>query len=444
MRIVLLALALLLQTDPRKVLVDPAKRANDKDRKEALEHFRSNASGNTLNWGAAKFLEEYGKDTVSPAINVFLERYWKSDTLSQEEHAAALKELAGMPRPERGSDPRMLLALPHLSALGEAGADQAQLLGMRKVDGRWAYGEGLALNGLVKAFSGRGGDRPPEKNLTAGRFSVRYVAMLLQINDSLEGKGGCESTYKKLSSFKGSGSVGAHLKALLESYEKVARCQDCEMGRRTCHKCGGTRFVENQDCPICRGAGKVAVIKGGGREMGLKTKCKACAGKGKFDRTKCAPCEGSGKVSCGVCAGKYWSDICRDCFLGKQKCSACQGLRQVVTPCPACGGRGKTPVKSQMRKLGYKDPCKKCKTTGKLRTACESCSRKGIVTCRSCKGSQKLGISLASPSKVYATRNCDDCRGSGFPFPNVAAPCLKCYGLGVMIAPAADPSKVIK
>jgi hypothetical protein len=111
----------------------------------------------------------------------------------------------------------------------------------------------------------------------------------------------------------------------------ATRCDNCHgRGRVTCSRCGGTgETMENKECPVCRGEGRVdstSVVRRrmpSGRvseeEVEIEGECPGCHGIGYREYL----------ARCYVCGGT-----------GREECSDCDGSGE--TDCPYCEGRGKT------------------------------------------------------------------------------------------------------
>ncbi len=96
--------------------------------------------------------------------------------------------------------------------------------------------------------------------------------------------------------------------------------------------------------------------------------------------------------------------------------------------------------------------CRNCEIdgqtgTGKLKTECRSCLKSGRVNCARCGGlfSGKEGdCAVFRAAGVFTTAPCPSCRGGGWPYSRMALACPGCLGLGVLVRPAADPSKTLE
>ncbi len=131
------------------------------------------------------------------------------------------------------------------------------------------------------------------------------------------------------------------------------------------------------------------------------------------------------------------------------RCDKCQNGR---VPCPNCGGDGKRDVKcgncegkGKIEKGGGTIMCNQCRGAGTFKGIDCGCARTGNkVDCPACKGKIWLA-SLANPSLtgVLTLRDCSRCHGSASILDRVAVPCPDCLGLGRIIVPVKDPTKIL-
>jgi hypothetical protein len=132
------------------------------------------------------------------------------------------------------------------------------------------------------------------------------------------------------------------------------------------------------------------------------------------DMSPCVACGGSHKVNCSACKGKGKANF---------ECGGCGGSGAVntfrgVAPCAACKGVG----------IFKNRDCPKCKAGGK--TECKA---------RACR---------EVPPPVFETfadaYKCRSCAGRGTLFKSVAHPCPDCLGVGLVVQPRSDPSKLVR
>lgn len=128
---------------------------------------------------------------------------------------------------------------------------------------------------------------------------------------------------------------------------------------------------------------------------------------------------------CGVCLGQ-----------GKLRCTNCHGQKETRFLCARCKGKGHT-----VSSLGAKLVCPDCRGTGVERIVrCEKC-KDGWNACKQCDGKKHEPPEL---EEICAASACQLCEGRGTPFSRVLVPCSGCRGLGLVLVPKADPSKVLR
>ncbi len=452
MRFALLALFLLAPQDgPFKTLADPARRADDAARKAALEAFRAGAKENAASYVAAKFLNRSEADwklARTPAgadLDALLARYWSApptDAVHKEALAAFAAAAEKHAKGEPGPQAFHLFALAHLSALGDRGAETAGKLGFAKEDGRWGRRDELALLAIAKGFS-----RPayiPAQAEGAARssphFGPRYVVALLDVQKVLFANTGYAALYKSLPLLAGPNpptAVAEHLKALAEGLKAAVYCTQCKDGKIPCDTCQGRKKAD-VTCPVCKGLGWMQK----GDKANVLIRCSNCRGATVFKNANCPTCKQRGTLDCVICLGKGWRDHFKGCG-GCTRCGTCLGRRIAETPCATCGGKGRVPpIVAGIPSI----LCGDCKGQAILKHPCKACAETGLHDCAKCGGKgPRDGKSPARPqvSDVYRTAPCDLCGSKGWPLPNLAVPCDKCFGLGIRIQPALDPSKTL-
>ena len=449
MSLALAIFAVACQGDPFQTLADPVARARDADRNAAISAFRSRAKNSLLHWSGAQILERHASSLDAP-LNRFIKTHWTGKAMDEAKHRAALEALIDTSSGEPTNVLRML-ALPHVGALGASASRYAKRLGMKEVNGRWAWGEyrtiALAAGDFSnprgrEALTGAVSSGTIPKQITQGSFTVRYADAMGHLNLALSGKVDCKTTWKALLLLRHAPrNAPAHVKALSTAFFSKATCGNCKGGSVTCSTCNGKRRAD-QTCPNCKGAGKLRPASAIGKTS-IKVKCGACAGRGRLKNASCFTCAKKGTMACGSCNGKFWLDVCNRCLLGKVDCGKCKGKRQIQTPCPSCR-KGRVLPDNDYAKFGFTKSCKRCKGRGRLFTPCTSCKKRGHKPCPACDGSSRTPGFRISASSIYSTTPCTDCRGQGWRYPGVAIPCLACCGLGVRLQPTSDPSQVLR
>jgi hypothetical protein len=133
------------------------------------------------------------------------------------------------------------------------------------------------------------------------------------------------------------------------------------------------------------------------------------------DEAPCNFCGGTHKVNCSVCKGKKKANL---------ECTKCGGSGKVnsfngVISCSGCQGKGR-----------YNNiDCPKCKATGSTECKARGCSR------------EVPKPTFESFAEAY---KCRDCQGRGSMMRHVAFPCDDCGGIGLILQPKSDPTKLIK
>jgi hypothetical protein len=132
------------------------------------------------------------------------------------------------------------------------------------------------------------------------------------------------------------------------------------------------------------------------------------------------------EAPCNVCGGTHHVN-----------CSACKGEKKVNLECTKCGGSGKinsfNGVKScpgcQGKGRYNNVDCPKCKATGKTECKARGCAR------------EVPKPTFESFAEAY---KCRVCQGRGSVMRHVAYLCEDCNGIGLILQPKADPTKLLK
>jgi hypothetical protein len=462
-----LVFALCLLQDPAETLRDPLKRAKEADRKAAIEAFKAREFDGPFFWAAVRFLEkgdagwklraDGAVDPAASGLDIYLVRYGRPD-LSEDDHRAALDTLVAIVEKTKTTsqahDALRVFAVVHLSALGDqANAAHAGRLGFTRVEGRWGTADQHTHAAVAHGFE------HPEKldasvEATArgsASFGARYAALLAKLQRTLAQRQNHEAMFQELAGAgAGGGPRGAveHLKALAMSFKAAVYCKECKSGKLVCPQCKGKKRVDAK-CPDCGGEGRLKST--GDVGAGATQRCNLCNASGLIKDSACPTCSKSGAVDCGKCAGSPWFDrACSGagCRGGKRPCSACKGKTRIDVTCKECGGGGRIKAPGDAG-AGATHKCRGCEGRGTLKEAlpCEACSKsslgKGLEQCDTCGGSGKERRGAIGAGDVFSTDKCASCRGDGFPLPNMAVACPKCAGLGAIVKPVADPSKVL-
>jgi len=129
---------------------------------------------------------------------------------------------------------------------------------------------------------------------------------------------------------------------------------------------------------------------------------------------------------CNVCGGTH-----------KVTCSACKGNKKVNAECTKCGGSGK------LNSFNGVITCPGCQGRGRYNNIdCPKCKATGRVECKA------RGCTREVPRPTFETfadaYRCPLCQGRGSLMHHVAFPCTECSGIGLILQPKADPSKLLK
>jgi hypothetical protein len=129
---------------------------------------------------------------------------------------------------------------------------------------------------------------------------------------------------------------------------------------------------------------------------------------------------------CNVCGGTH-----------KITCSACKGNKKVNAECTKCGGSGK------LNSFNGVITCPGCQGKGRYNNIdCPKCKATGRVECKA------RGCTREVPKPTFETfaeaYRCPLCQGRGSLMRHVAFPCTECSGIGLILQPKSDPSKLLK
>src|SRR5882672_5922015 len=490
MRAALLALFLCISASDEnfKILQDPARRTREFDRQTALKAFREQSKDSPVAWVATRFLEKTDrqwkltydrlktgsgtllgtadgpnfiaydntrvpvaggtleKDVRDPAaieLDAYLKAWWSGAALSDADHRKALEAIEqsmGKVGTSPGAEALKLFSLVHASALGDRASDIVTKFGFAKEGDRWGRKDDLALCALVGGIARKtlvSGDLEARARAATG-LPARYAIALFDLSKVLSANQGYENAYKTLLGLGAPGMgprVAEHFKALADSLKLAVYCRVCKDGKITCEMCLGRKKFD-QPCPQCHTLGWAQ--KGGAAGSTL-IRCWRCAGQGSFKNAGCPGCGQTGIINCPVCAGKPWRDGfkgCKDCTI----CGVCHGRKQTEKNCGTCGGKGRVPpITAGIPTV----TCDTCKGFAILKENCAACKESGLAPCKTCGDGVRDGKNRAKTEDIYAAQPCQACGGKGFPLPNLAVPCERCFGLSFIALPAIDPRKTL-
>ncbi|HEV3028217.1 MAG TPA: hypothetical protein VG457_11630, partial [Planctomycetota bacterium] len=129
---------------------------------------------------------------------------------------------------------------------------------------------------------------------------------------------------------------------------------------------------------------------------------------------------------CNVCGGTH-----------KVNCSACKGNKKVNAECTKCGGSGR------LTSFNGVITCPGCQGKGRYNNIdCPKCKATGRTECKG------RGCTREVPKPTFETfaeaYRCPLCQGRGSLMLHVAFPCTECSGIGLILQPKSDPSKLLK
>jgi hypothetical protein len=440
-------LLMLTQEDALKTLADPARRADPAARKAAQGAFAAKAADPAAQAAAAFLARSEAEwklpgDPLAPVLDAYFKEYWTGASLDEAKHRKALEMLGQALEKAPKSQAREALVpflLLHASPLGDKASDVISRLGFAKEGERWGRKDDLLCGALAKA-AGRGGTLSGEAERSARgstSFAVRYALLLFDLFRIFNAGQGFERAHKALTLPPPPGSppkAADHYKALAESLKAAVYCRACKDGRTTCPTCQG-RKRGDFPCPVCH---TIGWMQKPGSPAGTLVKCTRCAGPGVFRNANCPPCKATGLVDCVVCAGKPWRDGfkgCRDCRI----CESCKGQKRIETPCGACNAKGRVgPFVAGIPTT----LCTACTGNAATSAGCATCKESGLAPCAPCGGAvTRDGRAKAKLADVFTTAPCAPCGGTGFPLPNLAVPCPRCLGQGLLVLPASAPDR---
>lgn len=490
MRAALLTLCLCITTQDEsfKILQDPARRAKEFDRQSALKAFREQSKQSAAAWVAARFLEKTDrqwklhydrlktptgtligtadggnfvayngaraavssgtleKDVRDPAaaeLDAYLKAYWTGASLSDADHRKALESLeqsVAKAGPSEGADVLKLFMLVHASALGDRASDIVSKLGFVKEGDRWGKREDLAVAAIAAGLAKRStvtGD-VESKARSASALGPKYAIALFDLSKVFSANQGYEAAYRALLGMAQPNQpqrMSDHFKALADSYKAAVYCKVCKDGKMTCEQCQGKKRVD-LTCPQCHG---LTWAQKPGAPGSTLVRCTKCLGLGGFKNVGCPGCSQTGIINCPVCVGKPWRDGfkgCKDCTI----CTTCKGRKFTEKDCATCSGKGRVAPFTAGIPTAI---CDACKGVAVIKAACADCKESGLAACKNCGNGVRDGKFRTKLEDVFTQSPCTSCGGKGFPLPNLAVPCERCFGLSFIALPATDPLKTL-
>ena len=135
---------------------------------------------------------------------------------------------------------------------------------------------------------------------SSSALGTRYLALLLQVRETLQRGQGHDATYQKIVGLSGSGAAD-HLRALAVSFKAAVYCKECKDGKVVCTQCQGKKRTEVK-CLVCEGKGRV-----GARyvdKTAVTMKCRNCDGKAVFRDVRCPAAPGRASTTARAAWGR--------------------------------------------------------------------------------------------------------------------------------------------
>ena len=281
---------------------------------------------------------------------------------------------------------------------------------------------------------------------SAGSFGPRYAAMLVRIHRTFAKGNGYKDLYLSLQQDTlGGAPKGAslHCAALAAGLKKAIYCAKCENGKIKCPHCQGKKKFDMK-CLNCDGKGYIHA-KGEVKPTVLQ-RCNSCSAVGFIKDCVCDICSVTGYVDCPDCKGTPWrEEACPspECRSGKVTCAHCKGKGTAKETCPDCGGKKRTIASGASSAFKVSVKCRACDGEGFTKVDCPKCNKMGKIICETCKGKPEFMKVVASLTDVLGTNPCNACGGQGWPEAGKAIACPRCFGLGVLVIPTADGTKIL-
>ena len=372
--------------DALAILVDPARRAKEDDRARAVKLFRQI-------WTA----DAKGAD-IAAAGYVFLskpEGEWKLK--AGEPAFTALQEFFSTLGPEN------LEALPEKETVAALTTLAAK---SKEVGGRFLTGPAESLKLFLWAVS-------------SAHIAQRNGTPASELEASLADVGVKKHEFGKL--------WGTKEGLALNDYRKWVASKDYELGFLEFR----SEYKRTRDFSVRYARGLLALFKALERNdkysrAAVEFELLARSAKG-LQRSHVLALAKSirAKSPCRACAGTH-----------KVNCTACRGKMKVNLECKGCGGSGKI---NTFRGIAQ---CRHCKGVGIYRNVkCPKCKATGKTDCkaRGCK----RPIPAPNFDSFADAYKCALCMGKGTLLKHVSFTCPVCQGIGILLRPSHDPSKMI-
>jgi len=426
-------------------LADPAKRADAAARRAARDAFLGLRHGSPEYYDVATagalFLARSDAEwrltgAALAGMQEYLGKPWFKDPArmtpaAHQEAAAYLADKIAAVRKADASastDALTLFGAGHLSH-APASPDRekaAKGLGLAVANGVAGTPEGLAVRDMTGWVASGDFDLAVRAFALEHRqidtAPVRLAWSWALLRNAVQKRKGFDRAVSALASVRGEPAVSDHAAAISRAIQAVTPCSMClGDGWLRCTNCHGQKMIFII-CKVCNGTR----IKGGGffcnpcKFTGIAAKlvCNKCKD-GYFDCPKCK------LPACTTCASS-----------GRTMCQTCKGLRVIKNICGTCRGSG---LKAGFGGGGGDPFCANCKGSGNEKIVkCADCTG-GFIDCQKCEPLRKP----PAVEDICTLAGCGGCEGRGSVFRNVAWTCRSCQGLGLKLAPKADPTKVL-
>jgi hypothetical protein len=202
--------------------------------------------------------------------------------------------------------------------------------------------------------------------------------------------------------------VGTSSFTTTESLAAVASLEDeflNDAGLKTCPLCEGSRWHNDQECPVCQGDGAISKDKDPDLSAFDLVGCRLCEGQGSLDGELCPACSGEGRIEAGIEAQIDWDGFAKvEC----QLCGASGRHGSAGNECPVCAGE-RLVLRRDMERVDLREyqevDCPLCEGSGSF----------DGDTCPECHGDRQMERRFADQVDVSAHEHedCKACKGAG-------------------------------
>jgi DnaJ-class molecular chaperone len=216
------------------------------------------------------------------------------------------------------------------------------------------------------------------------------------------------------------GASGTGTTTIAEKLCMVASFEDefqVEAGLKNCPLCLGSKWHNEQECPVCQGDGTVEKEYCFDRSPYELVACGHCNGDRRIDGEDCPACHGEGQIEARFFDRIDWSSF------KKIKCRHCDGNRRINgEDCPACHGEGEIETRfsdlidwSSFRKI----KCRHCDGNRRIDGEdCPACHGEGEMEARfsdaiDWSSYKTVLCPLCTGDRNWRGEDCPACRGEG-------------------------------